>query len=611
MRLKTQLLGIGAVALVSFSSANAALIGETPGFPLVEFGNLTQTAIAFSPDTRVFALSATPSALVTSASDPGTIIGAPSGLQIQISVDQNGTLTSGTGGFTLQGTFVGTINGTPLNVSGILLSGDVLRFGWDVNTTVGYWDFDIGITGGALANYMPVADFGLFASGTTTTFTGSFGSAFDGQAEGIAGASGSIAYTSSGGAPPQQTVTVTVPPDSGTAAGVTATLANNAASGGSDKTVTAVAYTGNPVAGDSAFGAGGSASASFLDLKVTAAAPSDSLTSQFYYPDTGAPVPPALMYYTGTAWVPVLSDSSPPNPPSSPPATPVTVDGKRLLEYTVVFDATSTPEITQLTGTVFALDQLTAPVLSCQNLQVNPDTGLCSATLAFTQPVAGFPSPTITYSLNGVPITSPYTFPLGVSTVFCTATSSQGSDSCVFTVNVVELKPVAGANAMGTYQGQAASVPVAKVLVRDSAPSGGTLSIVGVESPTPNGATVTLSSGRITYTPTSGFIGQDTITYDLTDGCGTVPGTIVVTVLAASLPAANSITIITTSANTTVVFAGIPGATYAVQWAPAISGPWTDLSQLTAAANGLIQYTDTTFPKPTERFYRTRYITKP
>ena len=56
----------------------------------------------------------------------------------------------------------------------------------------------------------------------------------------------------------------------------------------------------------------------------------------------------------------------------------------------------------------------------------------------------------------------------------------------------------------------------------------------------------------------------------------------------------------------------MPGATYVVQSAPTVAGPWTNLSgPIVAAANGVVQYTDTTFPMPPTRYYRTQYVTGP
>jgi hypothetical protein len=91
-----------------------------------------------------------------------------------------------------------------------------------------------------------------------------------------------------------------------------------------------------------------------------------------------------------------------------------------------------------------------------------------------------------------------------------------------------------------------------------------------------------------------------------------VPGTITVTVLSTNLPANNVVSLTQTATGTTVVFAGVPGAGYIVQSANIATGPWANLSgTLQAAANGLIQYTDTTAPVPVMRFYRTHCVSGP
>jgi hypothetical protein len=57
-----------------------------------------------------------------------------------------------------------------------------------------------------------------------------------------------------------------------------------------------------------------------------------------------------------------------------------------------------------------------------------------------------------------------------------------------------------------------------------------------------------------------------------------------------------------------VQFAGVPGYTYSVQWAPAVTGPWTTFTNVTAGANGLFQVTEEVGePGPSERYYRTIY----
>ncbi len=78
------------------------------------------------------------------------------------------------------------------------------------------------------------------------------------------------------------------------------------------------------------------------------------------------------------------------------------------------------------------------------------------------------------------------------------------------------------------------------------------------------------------------------------------------------LPAKNTVAITHIATSTTVVFAGVPGANYIAQCAPTPAGPWTNLSNaVQAAANGFIQFTDTTSPVPPTRFYRMQCVSGP
>ena len=85
-----------------------------------------------------------------------------------------------------------------------------------------------------------------------------------------------------------------------------------------------------------------------------------------------------------------------------------------------------------------ALTVLEAPTITCPaSFSVNNDPGSCSAIVNFTGEHAatatGYPVPTITYSPA-----SGSSFPVGTTTVTATATNSQGSDSCTFTVTVID-----------------------------------------------------------------------------------------------------------------------------------------------------------------------------
>ncbi|PWJ58072.1 putative secreted protein (Por secretion system target) [Dyadobacter jejuensis] len=87
--------------------------------------------------------------------------------------------------------------------------------------------------------------------------------------------------------------------------------------------------------------------------------------------------------------------------------------------------------------TVTAL--ISAPTIStCPSSQVvNPDNGTCTATLSLPATAEGCPTPATVYSVAGNPITFPYTFPTGLTTVLVTATNGIGSSAtCSYTVTV-------------------------------------------------------------------------------------------------------------------------------------------------------------------------------
>ena len=181
-----------------------------------------------------------------------------------------------------------------------------------------------------------------------------------------------------------------------------------------------------------------------------------------------------------------------------------------------------------------------APQIECPaDVNTNTAPGQCDQMVSFSATVtAGSPAPVVTYQLAGNPITSPYAFPIGQSIVSITATNIAGSNTCSFIVTVVNNDiPVAGGDEMSTSQGSPAMVNVAAILSSCSSPSGRPLSITGVASPTANGARVSLAGGQITYVPPSSFIGQDTLNYTLSDGCGSAQGTIGVFVAPTNLSA--------------------------------------------------------------------------
>jgi hypothetical protein len=101
------------------------------------------------------------------------------------------------------------------------------------------------------------------------------------------------------------------------------------------------------------------AGASYMDIRVWGADANDSLSANFYYPSTisGAEENNLVLdYWNGANWSAVLSSGGSLPVKDAADNLDGTLSGGR---FAVVFDSTSTPLLTGLTGTVFAL----APVV--------------------------------------------------------------------------------------------------------------------------------------------------------------------------------------------------------------------------------------------------------
>ncbi len=105
----------------------------------------------------------------------------------------------------------------------------------------------------------------------------------------------------------------------------------------------------------------------------------------------------------------------------------------------------------------FVLNQ--PPTITCPaNITVANDAGQCSASVPFTVTATGTPTPTVQCKIGATTITSPHVFPIGTTTVDCTAQNTGGSATCSFTVTVNDTQPptiscpanISVANAPGT-----------------------------------------------------------------------------------------------------------------------------------------------------------------
>ncbi len=88
------------------------------------------------------------------------------------------------------------------------------------------------------------------------------------------------------------------------------------------------------------------------------------------------------------------------------------------------------------------LESTQPPIVTCPatiTLQNAPDQ--CGQSVAFGATATGTPPPTIDYKIGSTSITSPHTFPVGTTTVTCTATNGVGNPSvCSFVVNVQDIQ---------------------------------------------------------------------------------------------------------------------------------------------------------------------------
>jgi hypothetical protein len=170
--------------------------------------------------------------------------------------------------------------------------------------------------------------------------------------------------------------------------------------------------------------------------------------------------------------------------------------------------------------------------------------------------------------------------------------------------------PVAGGDIIERFVAHDVKVKVATLLANDTDADGDALSITGVTSPSPGGATVTLDSEWVYYQPPPGFTSADSFTYTVSDGFGgTATGTVTVNVKVDSGLTQN-IAGIQGLGNGTflIMFNGIPGRTYTIQYTEALKPPDTVLIPLgpaTADGVGLFIFNDTA--GSAARFYRSAY----
>src|SRR5579862_4167490 len=101
----------------------ADLLGVNPSYPQIDFVNTDPMAVSYDPGTQVLSINATPFNIFLSELDSGSLIVSNNTLQIQL--DTDGNMVTGTNGFILTGQFTEVVGGVTNTYSGTLLQGDV------------------------------------------------------------------------------------------------------------------------------------------------------------------------------------------------------------------------------------------------------------------------------------------------------------------------------------------------------------------------------------------------------------------------------------------------------------------------------------------------------
>jgi hypothetical protein len=189
--------------------------------------------------------------------------------------------------------------------------------------------------------------------------------------------------------------------------------------------------------------------------------------------------------------------------------------------------------------------------------------------------------------------------------------SYQGSATNTLVINSVT-NLVAAAMNLGVQAGQAAALPLVKLLLRSTDPFGQTLRVVSADPASAHGGAVVLEDSAINYTPANGYSGPDTFSYVIADtGGNTASGLITVTVTpsgSGSGGSYNQLAVETVGSAVRLSYLGIPGTNYALEVTHGLTPPitWTPVVTNPAAANGLLLFTNT--PGGGQSFYRTRYV---
>jgi hypothetical protein len=149
-------------------------------------------------------------------------------------------------------------------------------------------------------------------------------------------------------------------------------------------------------------------------------------------------------------------------------------------------------------------------------------------------------------------------------------------------------------------------IPDSIFIAASSDPDEDLLTLESVSNASTNGGTVVLNAGVVTYTPRAGFLGSDSFSYTISDGNGGTASASVLVQVDPSPFAAHMLPPTIVNGGFQLNFSGYPGATYTLQRAESLAGPWTDLGSVTVDGGGNGTLLDSNPPQG-NAFYRAVY----
>ncbi|MBE0534753.1 MAG: tandem-95 repeat protein, partial [Phycisphaerae bacterium] len=247
--------------------------------------------------------------------------------------------------------------------------------------------------------------------------------------------------------------------------------------------------------------------------------------------------------------------------------------GSDSFTYTA-FDGVNTSNIATVTVTVVAVND--APVANPDFAATEEETAVTINVLDNDTDVEGDTLTVVhltqaahgTASLNAADQTVTYTpdpdFAGEDTFTYTVGDGNGGTSEAVVTVTVINVNDVPVANDDEAEMLQGGSI-IIDVLANDTDADSDELTVTGVSSPASGSAVINID-GTVTYTPRSGFAGQDAFTYDVTDGVLSATATVTVYVIAVNYDAY-------VATNPTVTYGTVSGT----------------FAATTAAGDGLIQ----------------------